>query len=418
MSNNMTLSEELTWRGLVNQTTYANITAIDGEPIKFYWGVDPSSDSMTIGNLAAAMMVRHFVDRGHQAILLVGEATGLIGDPDGKAAERPPKSSEEIAKNTTKIVEQCRTLFAGRPFNIVNNNDWFKDIKYVDFLRDVGTRVPVNQMLGREFVKSRLGEDGSGIKYAEFSYALMQAYDFLHLHREQGVDLQVCGADQWGNSIAGVDLIRRVTGDEAQVFSVPLIIDKATGQKFGKSEEGAIWLDANKTSVYRFYQFWLNVDDESVEGYLKVFTELDKPAIEQTMTAFDEHKGGRHAQRTLAYEVTKLVHGPDQADKQVRIAEAIAKQDLAGLSDAEIATLREEIPVARTTESSSITDVLLSSGLAGSKTEAQRLLNDNAVTVNGRKTNRGHFEPTDFQNGRLLLRRGKAFKDSALVELG
>ncbi|MGC1176447.1 MAG: tyrosine--tRNA ligase [Candidatus Saccharimonadales bacterium] len=414
----MTLSEELTWRGFVNQTTYTDITALDNEPITFYFGVDPSADSLQIGNLAAAMMVKCFIKHGHKAVLLVGGATGLIGDPDGKRDERSLKLPEEITANKQAIVNQYKQLFDGEQFEIVDNYDWFKDVNYLDFLREVGKHVPMRQMLGRDFVQSRLGEGGSGISYAEFSYVLIQAYDFLRLYQEKSVRLQLCGSDQWGNSIAGVDLIRRAAGGEAHVFSTPLIVNKATGQKFGKSEAGAIWLGAHKTTPYQFYQFWLNVDDDGVESYLKVFTELDKPAIEEIMITFNEQRGNRHAQKTLAYEVTKLVHGQEQADKQVRIAEAIATQDLSSLSDTEIATLRQEITTLKVQKDASIVDVLVDTQLAASKTEAHRLLEGNAISINGQKITRAHFEADDFQAGRLLLRRGKAFKDSALIELG
>src|SRR5665213_2737643 len=197
----MTLTEELTWRGFVHQTTYDDdgAKALNGQPVTFYWGVDPSADSMTIGNLAAAMLVRHFINHGHQAVLLVGGATGLIGDPDGKAQERDLKSQAEINANKAKIAEQYRQLYASLQFELVDNYDWFKDMNYLQFLREVGKHVPIRQMVGREFVQSRLGEGGAGISYAEFSYVLIQAYDFLHLHQHNGVNLQVCGADQWGN---------------------------------------------------------------------------------------------------------------------------------------------------------------------------------------------------------------------------
>ena len=413
----MRLSEELTWRGLVNQTTYPDLVALDGDPINFYWGVDPSADSMTIGNLAAAMMVKCFIKHGHQPVLLVGGATGLIGDPDGKSQERQLKSADEIARNKSAIVAQYHQVFGRQDLKIVDNYDWFAGLGYLDFLRDVGKHVPMRQMLARDFVQSRLGEQGAGISYAEFSYVLIQAYDFLQLYEKEQVTLQVCGSDQWGNSIAGVDLIRRKTGGEAHVYSVPLITNQATGQKFGKSETGAIWLDATKTTPYKFYQYWLNVNDEAVESYLKVFTELDKANIEGALEEFSRDRSVRKAQKLLAYEVTKLVHGQDQADKQVRIAEAIAGQDLSQLSDAELATVREEIPVATAQADGSIVDALVGAKLASSNTEAKRLINDNAISINAQKVNRENFEPADFQNGRLLLRRGKAFKDSALVEL-
>lgn len=193
----MTLSEELAWRGFVNQTTFKDITVLDGEPLTFYLGVDPSADSMTIGNLAIVMMVRHFIAHGHKAVLLVGGATGMIGDPDGKKQERDLLTLEQIAHNKSAIAAQCKQVLGELPFELVDNYDWFKDINYLDFLRDVGKHVPMRQMLGRDFVQSRLGEEGAGISYAEFSYSLIQGYDFLHLHREKGVSLQICGADQW-----------------------------------------------------------------------------------------------------------------------------------------------------------------------------------------------------------------------------
>jgi tyrosyl-tRNA synthetase len=221
MGKSMTLSEELAWRGFSNQRTYQSITAVDQKPITFYWGVDPSADSMQVGNLAIAMMVRHFIEHGHKAVLLVGGATGMIGDPDGKTEERSLKTVEEISENKTKIADQYKRIFAGLPFEIVDNYDWFKDMRYLDFLRQVGKHMPMSQMLQREFVQTRLGEAGSGISYAEFSYALIQGYDFLHLYKEKGVTLQVAGSDQWGNCIAGVELIRRVANGEAHIWSAP-----------------------------------------------------------------------------------------------------------------------------------------------------------------------------------------------------
>jgi tyrosyl-tRNA synthetase len=400
----MTLSEELQWRGFVNQTTYKDPTALDGEPITFYWGVDPSADSMQVGNLAIALMVRHFIDHGHKAVLLVGGATGMIGDPDGKADERNLKTFDEIAKNKAGITEQYRRLFAGQDFQIVDNYDWFKDMGYLQFLRDVGKHVPMRQMLGREFVQTRLGDGGNGISYAEFSYVLIQAYDFLHLHREHNVGLQVCGADQWGNCIAGVDLIRRITGDEANVWSAPLIVNKTTGVKFGKSEAGAVWLDAAKTSVNDFYQFWLNADDAGVESYLKIYTLLSKEAIEQVMAEFNSSRAGRAAQKRLAYEVTKLVHGADAADAARTYAE--------GLQSAAVPATEAALTVAG---GSSIVDALVATGLASSKTEARQFLADNGVYINDQQVTRENFEDGDFIDGVLHLRRGKKLQNTRLI---
>lgn len=381
-----TLSEELQARGFVNQTTYTDLTLLDGAPVSFYWGVDPSADSMTIGNLAAAMMVRHFIDHGHKAFLLVGGATGMIGDPDGKKDERNLMTLEDIARNKQAIAEQYKRVFAGKDFEIVDNYDWFKNIHYLDFLRIIGKHVPMSSMLGREFVQSRLGEEGSGISYAEFSYSLIQGYDFLHLFREHGVTLQVCGADQWGNSITGVDLIRRIEGKEAHVYSTPLIINKATGQKFGKSEDGAVWLDENKTSVYKFYQFWLNLDDEGVGEYMKVYTLLPVDEIDRIITEHQQNPGQRLAQRRLAEEVTRLVHGEERLARVARVTNVLfGSAQFSELSEDDIETLSHEIPTADL--HNSLVTVLVESGVASSNGDARRLIEGGAVSVNGEKVN-------------------------------
>jgi tyrosyl-tRNA synthetase len=397
----MKLSEELQWRGFVNQTTYDDLSQLDQAPISFYWGVDPSADSMTIGNFAAAMMVRHFIDHGHKAFLLVGGATGMIGDPDGKKDERNLKTLDEIAKNKAGIAEQYKTVFTGKDFAIVDNYDWFKNMNYLDFLREVGKNVPMSQMLGRDFVKSRLGDDGSGISYAEFSYSLIQGYDFLHLFREHGVTLQVCGADQWGNSIAGVDLIRRIEGGEAHVYSTPLVINKATGVKFGKSEGGAVWLDPKKTSVYKFYQFWLNVDDEGVIDYTKIYTLLTKEQIEELAAKQQANPSAREAQKTLAREVTALVHGKERQESVERVTEVLfGKKDIHELNDDDLDALAGEIPTFESGKTA--IEVLVESGNAASNGEARRLIAGGAVSVNGEKL------AEDRQlNGVSLVKKGK-----------
>ncbi len=380
----MSLSEELTWRGFVNQTTFEDIKALDGEPISFYFGVDPSADSMTIGNLAAAMLVRHLIDHGHKAYLLVGGATGMIGDPDGKKDERNLKTLEEIAANKAAIAEQYKQVFAGQKFTIVDNYDWFKDMNYLSFLRDVGKHVPLSGMLGRDFVQARLGEGGSGISYAEFSYSLIQGYDFVHLYRENGVTLQVCGADQWGNSITGVDLIRRMEGGEAHVFSAPLIVNKTTGVKFGKSEEGAVWLDPAKTSIYKFYQFWLNADDEGAIDYAKIYTLLTHEEIEALTEKQKSDPGARDVQKTLAYEVTKLVHGEAAAESARKVTGVLfGGSAFSDLSDDDLNLLADEIPTAST--GAAVVDLLVDCGLVASKGEARRLILGGAISVNGEK---------------------------------
>lgn len=414
----MKLSEELTWRGFVNQTTYKDITVLDDAPVTFYLGVDPSADSMQIGNLAVMMMVRHFVKAGHKAILLVGGATGLIGDPDGKKQERDLKSIEEVARNKAAVAAQFKQVLAGADFESVDNYDWFKNLGYLEFLRDIGKHVPMRQMLGREFVQSRLGEDGAGISYAEFSYSLIQGYDFLHLHREKGATLQLCGADQWGNSIAGVELIRRITGNEAHIWSAPLVINKSTGIKFGKSEGGAVWLDANKTTPTQFYQFWINCDDAGVEDYLKIYTLLSKEELDAVVAEHKENPRARIAQTRLAREVTTLVHGAEKMEQAEAVSGYLTgKSPIGEASDSELREIRKELPSLTVGAESSIAEALVQAGLATSNTEARRFLKENAISINGQKVARETFEASDFQNGRLLLRRGKAFKDSALVEL-
>ena len=409
----MTLSEELTWRGFVNQTTFDDITALDGMSRKLYFGVDPSGRGMQIGNLAAALMVRHMAAHGHEVYLLVGGATGMIGDPDGKLDERDLKAVDEIATNKAEIARQYEQVFGGLNFHIVDNYDWFKNINYLDFLRDVGKHVPMSMMLGREFIQTRLGDGGNGISYAEFSYSLIQGYDFLHLYREHGVTLQVCGADQWGNSIAGVDLIRRIEGGEAHVYSVPLVINKATGRKFGKSEGGAIWLDPNQTSVYKFYQFWLNVDDEGVIDYMKVYTLLSKDEIDKIAAEQAAAPHTRVAQKRLAWEVTNLVHGEARAQAAVQATNVLfGDEAFDALNTDLLEILTNELPTIErvqtiidgkdTAPTIMISEALVKAEVAKSKGEGRRLLTGGAITINGEKV----FEDTMVSNT-TLLKKGK-----------
>lgn len=395
----MTLSEELEWRGFINQTTFGAVTDID-EPRTFYWGVDPSADSMTIGNLAPAMMIRHMIDHGHRAVLLVGGATGMIGDPDGKKQERDLKTLDEIAANKAAISEQYRTVFAGKDFEIVDNYDWFKDMNYLDFLRDVGKHASMTQMLDRDFVQNRIGEGGDGISYAEFSYSLIQGYDFLHLFRTKGVTLQVAGADQWGNSISGVQLIRRIEGGEAHVFTAPLIVNKQTGVKFGKSEGGAIWLDPAKTSPYKFYQFWLNTDDAMAEDLIKIYTLLTRDVIEETISQHRENPAERLLQRTLAREVTSIVHGDERQRSVEKVTEVLfGSRPFGELSTADIEELSAEIP---STDGRNVIDVLVQVGLASGTGDARRLIEAGAISVNGTK-----LETAADITGPALVKKGK-----------
>ena len=376
------LSDELTWRGFINQHTFAKIDDLN-QPRTFYWGVDPSADSMQVGNLAPAMMIRHMLERGHKAILLVGGATGMIGDPDGKKSERNLKDLETIERNKKAIAAQYKQIFAGFDFEIVDNYDWFKDLGYLDFLRQVGKHVSMTQMLDREFIRARIGEGGEGISYAEFSYALIQGYDFLHLFRDKNATLQVAGADQWGNSIAGVQLIRRLEQAEAHVLTAPLIVNKQTGLKFGKSEGGAVWLDPDKTSPYKFYQFWLNIDDETAEDLIKIYTLLDQQAVESVIADHRQNSGLRKLQKTLAREVTKLVHGEVACLSVESVTDVLFSATPIDQLDADdLDLLAQEIP---SVKQAGLIEVLVASKLASSNGEARRLLAGGAVSINGQK---------------------------------
>ncbi|MEO8691783.1 MAG: tyrosine--tRNA ligase [Candidatus Saccharimonas sp.] len=377
------LSAELIARNMVNQMTFLDPTELDKQTRTFYFGIDPSADSMQIGNLAAAMVVRQFMMHGYKAILLVGGATGLIGDPDGKKQERDLKDQATIDQNVAGITKEYQRIFEGMPFEVVNNYDWFRGIGYLDFLREVGKNVSLTQMLDREFVKERIGEGGTGISYAEFSYSLIQGYDFLHLFRDKGATLQLAGADQWGNSVAGAQLIRKLEGGEAHVFTTPLIVNKQTGVKFGKSEGGAIWLNPDKTSPYKLYQFWLNCDDETSEDLIKVYTTLDLETIGGLIAEQRENPGSRVLQRRLAHEVTGLVHGKERCDSVERVNEVLFGQaDFASLQDSDLELLSQEIP---TVPSGALIDILVTAGTAKSNGDARRLITSGAVSVNQQK---------------------------------
>ncbi|RKV97092.1 MAG: tyrosine--tRNA ligase [Candidatus Saccharimonas sp.] len=379
----MTLAEELTWRGLINQTTFADVKDIN-EPRTFYFGVDPSAPSMTIGNLAAMMLCRHFIDHGYKPLLLVGGATGMIGDPDGKKQERDLRNAETVARNVEGLAAQFRQVFRGQDFEIVDNADWFSQINYIDFLHKIGKHISMTQLLDREFVQQRIGEGGAGISYGEFSYGLIQGYDFLHLYREKGATLQLAGADQWGNSIIGVSLIRKLESSEAHVLTAPLVINKQTGVKFGKSEGGAIWLDPEMTSPYKFYQFWLNCDDETSEDLIKIYTLLDRETVEALIDNHRANPGERALQKTLAREVTDLVHGRQRRESVERVTAALfGGGDIAALNSDDLNALANEIPTVDL--ETTVVTALVAAGLCASNGEARRLIQNNAISVNGAK---------------------------------
>lgn len=377
----MTLSEELQWRGFVNQSTFADADGIN-EPRTFYLGVDPSASSMHIGNLAQLMLVRHLMRHGHKAIVLVGGATGMIGDPK-EDSERDLKTLDEIAHNKAGIAAQYRTLLEGDAFTLVDNYDWFKDIGYLAFLRDVGKHFSMTQLLDREFIKARIGEGGVGISYAEFSYSLIQGYDFLHLFRKHGATMQIGGSDQWGNMLSGAQMIKKLEGKEAHVWTVPLVVDKATGKKFGKSEGNAIWLDPAMTSPYKFYQFWLNVDGQSVGDHLKLFTDITPEEHDRLRGLVANSPQDRDAQKYLAFSVTKLVHGEAQAESARNVTSTLfGDTPFDQLLDEDIAMLASEIP---TTTAGNLMDALVMSGVASSNGEARRLIDGGAISINGEK---------------------------------
>lgn len=413
----MTLSQELTWRGFVNQTTYPDLKQLDAGKLTFYHGYDASADSLTIGNLAAVMMDKVFANHGHKPILVAGGATSLIGDPGGKDSERPLQDEATVRANVAAVKKQLENLFDGK-VTMVNNLDWTKSLTVLDFLRDVGKHFSMTPLVQRDYIAKRIGEGGSGITYTEFSYTLLQGYDYLCLNRDHGVTLQLAGSDQWGNALSGVELVRLVTGKEVHVLTCPLIINQATGKKFGKSEDGAIWLDPAKTSPTQFYQFWVNADDAGVESYLKIFTELDKEQITKLLHHHKQAPQQRTAQIALAREVTVLVHGYDEAKRAEDVTQyLIGKADIAEASASELAVMRKEQPSGHSTHTGSIIGALVGTGLASSNTEARRLLKENAVAINGQKVSRENFVTDDWQRGRLLLRKGKKFKDTALIEV-
>lgn len=396
----MTLSEELTWRGFINQTTFKNISDLDDQKRTFYHGFDASADSQTIGNLAAMMCDKVFIRHGYKAILLAGGATSQIGDPGGKDSERVLQTEEIIRNNVLAAEAQLRRIFKNDTFKLVNNLDWFKDMSILDFLRIVGKNFGMSTLVQRDYIQKRIGEGGAGMSYTEFSYTLLQGYDFLHLLEEYNCTLQLAGSDQWGNGLSGVDLIRKVTGKEVDVLTLPLVINKATGKKFGKSEAGAVWLDESKTSAYKFYQFWLNVDDEGVGDYLKIYTLIQPDEYTALMNEFTLNPSDRAAQKYLAYEITKLVHSEAKAESARNVtATLFSDTSIDNLLKEDLLMLANEIP---TTTSGNVVDALITSGVVSSNSEAKRLIDGGAISVNGNKI-------SDNQNivAPCLIKKGK-----------
>ena len=395
----MKLSEELQWRGFWNQTTFTDDKLIDSENFTLYLGTDPSADSLHVGHLAVYMMVRHFLERGHKVFLLVGGGTGMIGDMRD-TEERNLLPYEEIEHNKQALKSQVSRIFAGRDFTLVDNADWLAELELLPFLRDIGKNFNMADLVSREFFKARIN-NGKGLSFAEFTYTLLQGYDFWHLFNQYGVNLQIGGSDQWGNLLSGVDLIRKKENTEVYAMTAPLLINKSTGRKFGKSEGGAVWLDENKTSVYKFYQFWLNVDDESAIEYMKIFTMLDRDTIEAIAENHAVNPGARSAQKVLAREITDIVHGSARRESVERVTEVLfGGGDFKKLSDDDLGALAEEIPCVDA--GIDVIEALVESGAVGSNGEAKRLLKSGAISLNGEK-----LAENKVVNDTSLLKKGK-----------
>jgi len=395
----MKLSEELQWRGFWNQTTFTDDKLIDSENFTLYLGTDPSADSLHVGHLAVYMMVRHFLERGHKVFLLVGGGTGMIGDMRD-TEERNLLPYEEIEHNKQALKSQVSRIFAGRDFTLVDNADWLAELELLPFLRDIGKNFNMADLVSREFFKTRIN-NGKGLSFAEFTYTLLQGYDFWHLFNQYGVNLQIGGSDQWGNLLSGVDLIRKKENTEVYAMTAPLLINKSTGRKFGKSEGGAVWLDENKTSVYKFYQFWLNVDDESAIEYMKIFTMLDRDTIEAIAENHAVNPGARSAQKVLAREVADIVHGSARRESVERVNEVLfGGGDFEKLSDDDLGALAEEIPCVDA--GVDVIEALVESGAVGSNGEAKRLLKSGAISLNGEK-----LAENKVVNDTSLLKKGK-----------
>jgi tyrosyl-tRNA synthetase len=412
------LIDDLQWRGLIAQSTDLDALrdAFDAGPVTFYSGVDPTAPSIHVGNLVQWLTARRLQLAGHRPLALVGGATGLIGDPSGKSAERTLNEAEVVAGWVARIRDQVSRFVSFEGPNaavMVNNLDWTAAMSAIDWLRDVGKHFSVNRMLDKESVSARLA--AGGISYTEFSYQVMQANDYLVLHREHGCTLQTGGNDQWGNITAGVDLVRRVTGHAVHALTTPLVT-KADGTKFGKTEAGTIWLDPAMTSPYAFYQFWLNVDDRDVSGYLRVFSFRSRAEIESLERASAERPAAREAQRALADELTVLVHGEAQRDAVAAASQALfGRGELGSLDEPTLSAALAELPRAGMTRAADgqlplVVDLLADSGLTPSRSAARRAVAEGGAYVNNERVGDPEGRPADADllHGRwLVLRRGK-----------
>jgi len=422
----MDVLHELRWRGLIQQTSDdAGLPAwLAASPRVVYAGFDPTADSLHVGHLVALMVLRRFQRAGHRPIALVGGATGMIGDPTGKSEERTLLSADEIARNVAGIERQVRRfLDFERGATLADNRAWMAGVGYLDFLRDVGKHFPLGAMLAKESVQSRLARPDGGISYTEFSYMLVQAYDFVHLHRTYGCDLQVGGSDQWGNITAGIELARRMGEGALHGLTVPLLTTR-DGVKMGKTEKGALWLSAERTRPYAFYQYWINCDDADVGTVLRMLTELPRDEIEALDAARAGHPERRESQRRLAESLTRLVHGEEGLAKAVRASEVLFGAVIERLSDEELGEIFADVP-SRTLARSRldtglpVVDAFTEAGLAKSKGEARRTIAQGGAYVNNRRVESADVLLTAADlagDTTVVLRAGK--KTYALLRVG
>ena len=401
----MTIWEELKWRGLVKDVAGDDIAdKINNEKVTFYWGTDPTADSLHLGHYSSLITAKRLMKMGHNPILLCGGATGRIGDPR-PTAEREIISIDTLNHNIECIRKQIDKVFDGKA-KLVNNYDWFKDYNFLDFLRDVGKYINVNYMLSKDIIQRRLD---TGITYAEFSYMLIQGYDFLHMFNTMGCTMQVEGSDQWGNITAGIELIRKMTGKDAYAFTMPLILD-ATGKKFGKSEGNALWLDINKTSSYELYQYLINTDDSKVYEYLKVFTFLTPEEIDEIMVKQNENPHLRIAQKALAKEIITDLHGEEEFNKALNISECLFSDRIWELSANEIIDSIKDIPKFNVKNGELLIDVLVNNNVVSSKREAREMINAGAISINGKKEidlEKNITKNDAIEDKVLLIKKGK-----------
>ena len=412
----MTILDELKWRGAINQQTdEEGLRELTSEKaVSLYCGIDPSGDSMHVGHLIPFMILKRFQLAGHKPVILIGGGTGSIGDPSGRKSERLLQSMDQIEKNAEKLSGQMRQLFeAGSEqsgIKLVNNYDWLSELSFLDFLRDFGKEFNINTMLAKDVVSSRLD---TGISFTEFSYQIIQSVDFLHLYQNEDVQLQIGGSDQWGNITAGLDLIRKKEGAEAKAFglTIPLLL-KADGTKFGKSAEGAIWLDPEKTTPYEFYQFWFNQDDRDVVKYLKYFTFLSKEDIEDLEKQVETEPHKRAAQKALAEEMTRFVHGQDALDEAVKISQALFSGDIQELTAKQIELTFKDVPSSEAPagEQNLVEFLVDITKIEPSRRQAREDIKNGAIRIKGVQVKDVDYvitEKDSFEGRFVIVRKGK-----------